>query len=65
MDTAGFDIKTAFLRGRSDHRTLAMQPVPELQKLLNLQATEVCLLKGNAYGRVDAPILFYKEFRKL
>ena len=59
-----FDIKTAFLRGRSDHRTLAMQPVPELQKLLNLQANEVCLLKGNAYGRVDAPILFYKEFRK-
>ena len=59
-----FDIKTAFLRGRADERQLAMQPVPELQKMLNLRANEVCLLKGNAYGRVDAPLLFYKEFRK-
>ena len=59
-----FDIKTAFLRGRSDERVLAMQPVPELQKLLHLKPNEVCLLKGNAYGRVDAPLLFYKELRK-
>ena len=59
-----FDIKTAFLRGRSDDRVLAMQPVVELQKLLHLKSNEVCLLKGNAYGRVDAPLLFYKEFRK-
>ena len=59
-----FDIRTAFLRGRSDHRVLAMHPVPELQQLLGLNSNEVCLLKGNAYGRVDAPILFYKEFRK-
>ena len=36
----------------------------ELQKLLHLKSNEVCLLKGNAYGRVDAPLLFYKEFRK-
>lgn len=41
-----------------------MHPVPELQQLLGLKSKEVCLLKGNAYGRVDAPILLYKEFRK-
>lgn len=41
-----------------------MHPVPELQKMPGLKLNEVCLLKGNAYGRVDAPILFYKEFRK-
>lgn len=52
-----FDIRTAFLRGKSDHRVLAMRPVPELQKLLSLKQDEVCLLKGNAYGRVDAPTL--------
>lgn len=41
-----------------------MYPVPELQQMLGLKPNEVCLLKGNAYGRVDAPILFYKEFRR-
>ena len=45
-----FDITTAFLRGRSDERELAMEAV--------------CLLQGNAYGMVDAPLLFYREFRK-
>ena len=59
-----FDIKTAFLRGRSDDRELAMQPVPEFQKLLGISKEHVLLLKGNAYGRVDAPLLFYKEFRR-
>ena len=58
-----FDIKTAFLRGRSDERELAMSPVPELKEMLNLSNEHVLLLKGNAYGRVDAPLLFYKEFR--
>ena len=59
-----FDIKTAFLRGKSDERILAMHPVPEFQELLGLNSEQVLLLKGNAYGRVDAPLLFYKEFRK-
>ena len=59
-----FDIKTAFLRGKSDERILAMHPVPEFQDLLGLNSEQVLLLKGNAYGRVDAPLLFYKEFRK-
>ena len=59
-----FDIKTAFLRGRSDHRQLATEPVKELRELLHMKDNETCLLQGNAYGRVDAPIIFYKELRK-
>ena len=57
-----FDITTAFLRGRSDERKLAMEAPPELQSLLGMNDNQVCLLQGNAYGRVDAPLLFYKEF---
>ena len=59
-----FDITTAFLRGKSDQRELAMEAPPELKKLLGMDQSQVCLLQGNAYGRVDAPLLFYKEFRK-
>ena len=59
-----FDITTAFLRGRSDGRELAMTPVPELKDMMGLSDDQVCLLEGNAYGRVDAPLLFYKELRK-
>ena len=59
-----FDIRTAFLRGQADPgNPLAMEPPPELRKMLGLQANEVCELVGNAYGRVDAPLLFYKELK--
>ena len=57
-----FDIKTAFLRGKADSQNpLAMDPPKELRKALGLKDDEVCQLLGNAYGRVDAPLLFYKE----
>eukprot|EP00435_Cladocopium_sp_Y103_P022950 s1076_g5.t1 len=59
-----FDITTAFLRGRSDDRELAMEAPPELKAMMGMNQNHVCLLKGNAYGRVDAPLLFYREFRK-
>eukprot|EP00435_Cladocopium_sp_Y103_P019649 s4451_g4.t1 len=59
-----FDITTAFLRGRSDERELAMEPPSELRSLMGIDKSHVCLLQGNAYGRVDAPLLFYREFRK-
>ena len=59
-----FDITTAFLRGRSDDRELAMEAPPELKQLMGMDQSQVCLLQGNAYGRVDAPLLFYREFRK-
>ena len=58
-----FDIRTAFLRGQADPgNPLAVEPPPELRRLMGLQANEVCDLVGNAYGRVDAPLLFYKGF---
>jgi len=59
-----FDITTAFLRGRSDSRELSMEAPAELKALLGMDNSQACLLQGNAYGRVDAPLLFYPEFRK-
>jgi hypothetical protein len=41
-----------------------MEPPIELRKKLNLTNDQVCSLVGNAYGSVDAPLLFYKEFSK-
>ncbi len=59
---SSFDIKTAFLRGKADNSNpLAMEPPVELRKKLGLTDQQVCSLIGNAYGRVDAPLLFYKE----
>ena len=62
---SSFDIKTAFLRGKADaNNPLAMEPPKELRQVLGLKDDEVCELLGNAYGRVDAPLLFYKELSK-
>ena len=62
---SSFDIKTAFLRGQADAANpLAMDPPEELRRALKLRPGEVCELLGNAYGRVDAPLLFYKELCK-
>ena len=63
LDEGRKDITTAFLRGKGDGRQLAVDPVPELRDMMGLKDSEICLLEGNAYGRVDAPLLFYKEFR--
>ena len=60
-----FDIKTAFLRGKADEdNKLAMEPPIELRDLMGLRSDEVCELVGNAYGRVDAPLLFYRELKQ-
>ena len=62
---SSFDIKTAFLRGKADSKNpLAMEPPIELRKKLALPEDQVCALVGNAYGRVDAPLLFYKELTR-
>jgi hypothetical protein len=61
-DLSSFDIRTAFLRGRADDANpLAMEPPKELRQKLQLREDQVCSLIGNAYGRVDAPLLFYRE----
>eukprot|EP00435_Cladocopium_sp_Y103_P029607 s2915_g7.t1 len=40
-----FDIKAAFLQGRiQDGRNIAIEPVPEMIKAMNLKETEVCRL---------------------
>ena len=57
-----FDITAAFLRGKADEKNpLAMEPPVELRQALGLRPDQVCELVGDAYGRVDAPLLFYKE----
>ena len=62
FELGSFDIKTAFLRGKADSENpLAVGPPKELRKALGLKDDEVCQLLGNAYGRDDAPLLFYKE----
>ena len=62
---SSFDIKTAFLRGKADEdNPLAMEPPVELRRKMQLSDEQVCALIGNAYGRVDAPLLFYKELTK-
>ena len=66
-ELTSFDIKTAFLRGKADQANpLAMEPPAELRKKLKLSLSdkEVCALVGNAYGRVGAPLLFYKELSR-
>ena len=60
-----FDVKTAFLRGKADESNpLAVDPPKEVRQALGMTDEQVCLLLGNAYGRVDAPLLFYKELAK-
>lgn len=60
-----FDITTAFLRGKADSENpLAMEPPSELRKKLGISNHQVFELLGNAYGRVDAPLLFFKELGK-
>ena len=41
-----------------------MEPPEELRRLLKLTPDQVCALVGNAYGRVDAPLLFYRELNR-
>eukprot|EP00435_Cladocopium_sp_Y103_P042043 s45_g11.t1 len=60
-----FDISTAFLKGRGDGRKLGIHPPPELQSALQMQDGDQCQLQGGAYGRVDAPFLWYMEFRRV
>ena len=65
FELGSFDITTAFLRGKADDSNpLAMDPPREFRQALGMRDDEVCQLLGNAYGRVDAPLLFYKDLCK-
>ena len=60
-----FDVKTAFLRGSEEgNRLLGLEPTTELRQRLNLKPEEVLRLLKGAYGRVDAPYLWFMELRK-
>ncbi len=60
-----FDIKTAFLRGQEQStRTLGMEPPEELRKKMKLNQSEIVQLLKGAYGRVDAPYLWYVELKR-
>ena len=55
-----FDIKAAFLQGQpQSDRVIALDPVPELRKALDLKPQEICKLNKGAYGLIDAPYLWY------
>ena len=57
-----FDIKAAFLQGRTQEgREIAIEPVPEMVKAMDLKPTEVCKLIKSAYGLIDAPFLWFTE----
>lgn len=58
-----FDISTAFLHGRGDGRVLGLHPTPEMREALNMGPTDQCQLDGGAYGRIDAPYLWFCELR--
>ena len=58
-----FDVSTAFLHGKGDGRTLGIHPPPELREALGMTGTDQCALDGGAYGRIDAPYLWFCEFR--
>ena len=64
-DIESFDIKTAFLRGNEQgDRVLGIEPTAELRDKLKLKPSEVLQLMKGAYGRVDAPYLWFMELKK-
>ena len=58
-----FDISTAFLHGKGDGRCLGIHPPEELREALSMGDHDQCALNGGAYGRVDAPYLWFCELR--
>ena len=62
-ELVSFDVSTAFLQGEGDGRLLGLYPTPELTEALGLEPGDQCQLVGIAYGRVDAPYLWYCKFR--
>ena len=64
-DIESFDIKTAFLRGEEHStRVLGLEPPSELREKMRLAPNEIVKLLKGAYGRVDAPYLWYMELKK-
>ena len=62
-ELCSFDISTAFLHGKGDGRTLGIQAPDEIREALQMGESDQCALEGGAYGRIDAPYLWYQELR--
>ena len=59
-----FDIKTAFLRGQEQgSRILGLEPPIEMRQRLKMKPGEALQLLKGAYGRVDAPYLWFQELK--
>ena len=58
-----FDVSAAFLHGKGDGRILGIHPPPEIREALGMGRDDQCALDGGAYGRIDAPYLWFCEFR--
>eukprot|EP00435_Cladocopium_sp_Y103_P064515 s837_g26.t1 len=41
----------------------SVHPTPELRESLGMSSSDQCALDGGAYGRIDAPFLWFCEFR--
>ena len=59
-----FDVSTAFLKGVGDGRPLGIHAPDEISEALGMKPGEQCGLEGGAYGRIDAPFLWYKSGRE-
>ena len=59
-----FDVSTAFLKGAGDGRALGIHAPKEVASALDMKENEQCGLVGGAYGRIDAPFLWYQSFRE-
>eukprot|EP00435_Cladocopium_sp_Y103_P038044 s2038_g10.t1 len=62
-DLISVDVSTAFLHGDGDGRLLGIHPPPELAESLGMTEGDQCELVEGAYGRVDAPFLWFCKFR--
>ena len=58
-----FDISTAFLQGKGDGK-LGIKPPEELREALGMAPTDQCRLEGGAYGRIDAPFLWFQTLKQ-
>ena len=57
-----FDISTAFLQGQGA-AVLGIHPPDEIRQALHMKSGDQCQLMGGAYGRIDAPFLWFQTLK--
>ncbi|OLP76195.1 Copia protein [Symbiodinium microadriaticum] len=50
--------------GKGDGRKLGIKPPEELREALKMGPTDQCRLEGGAYGRIDAPFLWFQTLKQ-